>query len=161
MVRRIFFTAFFSIFILSSCADSTPEHSQTTPSAENAEQAHQARVEQGMAAYQQAKFKQTYDLLHPLAEEGNIQSQVVLGEMYKRGNGVSRSLESSFQWYLRAAEQQHAEAQYQVANMYAHGMGVPQDLALASIWSQRAQANGFGQQAVAEEEINSPPKENL
>ena len=159
MVGRTVFTAilFSSITILSSCTDSSLEGSRVAPSAEKAAQ---ALVEEGMAAYQQSNYKQAYDLLSPLAEEGDIKSQVVLGGMYRRGNGVARSLEDSFRWYLRAAEQEHAESQYQVADMYAHGTGVPQDLVQASVWSQRAQANGFGEPAVAEEESNSQPEES-
>ena len=113
-----------------------------------------------MAAYRQSKFKEAYDVLRPPAEKGDINSQALLGEMYMRGNGVSRSMEDSFTWYLRAAEQGSAESQYQVATMYAHGLGVQQDLVQASIWSQRAQNNGFGKNTAAEGKNNIQSKEN-
>ncbi|MES9905411.1 MAG: tetratricopeptide repeat protein [Sedimenticola sp.] len=142
---------------LLSCTDSTSERVQI----DNTKALHQARVEEGLAAYQQSKYTQTYKLLQPLAQEGDIRSQALLGEMYSKGNGVSRSPEESFKWYSRAAQQGHAEAQYQLASMYAHGMGVAQDLAQASIWSLRAEASGFGQTAAAEEGTDKPAKENL
>ena len=140
-----------SCFALLSCTDSPSGNAKNNSPEEKAQQLQKAQLEKGMGAYQQSKYKEAYKIIHPIAEKGDVDSQAILGEMHMRGNGVSRSAEESFKWYLRAAEQGLAESQYLVANMYAHGMGVQQDLAQASVWSQRAQTSGFGKDAAGEE----------
>ncbi|MES9900811.1 MAG: tetratricopeptide repeat protein [Sedimenticola sp.] len=133
----------FSCFTTLACTDSQPESVTSIPTAIKVEQLEKANVIKGLASYQQSKYKEAHGILHPLAVRDEVSSQSVLGEMYMMGNGVSRSAEESFKWYLSAAEQEHAQSQYQVASMYAHGTGVPQNLAQAFVWSQARPSQRF------------------
>ena len=81
-----------------------------------------------------------FQLLIQAAEEGHAPSQFKLGEMYRRGKGVSTQDNAiAFQWYCKAANQNHARAQYRLGIMYEHGVGVPtQDDATAVQWYRKA-----------------------
>ena len=48
--------------------------------------------------------------LRPFAEKGDAEAQFVMANIYARGQGVSRNMELSRQWVLKAAKQWHPEA---------------------------------------------------
>ena len=72
------------------------------------------------------------------AEQGDINAQVSLGQMYLVGRGGPRSDIKAAHWYLKAAEQGHTEAQVIIGLLYEEGQGVPQDYLEASGWYQKA-----------------------
>lgn len=58
---------------------------------------------------------------------------------------LKKNWETSFQWYLKAANNHNIEAQYQVALRYQKGAGVLQSFERALSWLQKAADNGVCQ----------------
>ena len=52
--------------------------------------------------------------LQKLANAGDIQALLDLGDAYSQGIGVTQDYELAFDCYLKAAEQGHADAQYEM-----------------------------------------------
>ena len=50
--------------------------------------------------------------LLPLANDGDARSQVMIGIMYKDGEGVPQDYKQAISWYIKAAEQDDVVAQY-------------------------------------------------
>jgi TPR repeat protein len=77
------------------------------------------------------------------AAEGNSAAQLMLGNMYGNGTGVSKDYNEAHVWYTKAAELGLSEAQYNLGQMYRKGLGVSQDDKKAAEWYRRAadQAN--------------------
>ncbi len=70
----------------------------------------------------------------PLAEEGDLDAQLYLGEIYLRGKGVDRDFKKALEWLAKAAQAGHPEAQGVLGGLYAVGLGVPQDFGVAYFW---------------------------
>src|SRR5512134_1902679 len=68
--------------------------------------------EDAVKAYERGEYKTAYQLLKPLAEQGNSNAQVMLGFMYDQGRGVPRDYAEMEKWYRRAAKQGNIGAQY-------------------------------------------------
>ncbi len=86
------------------------------------------------------------------AEIGNGDAQLVLGEMYYGGQGVSKDDAEAVKWWQKAAEQGHAKAQYNLGEIYRSGNPygdqpinsvVITDNAKAAVWYQKAAARGL------------------
>ncbi|HIJ43845.1 MAG TPA: hypothetical protein HPP75_07700 [Rhodospirillaceae bacterium] len=78
------------------------------------------------------------DDLRPLAEKGDTKAQVLLGDLFLKGQGVPHNYSMAWQWYQRAALAGNAQAQFKLANMYRKGLGVPYYLSKAVEWYGRA-----------------------
>ena len=77
------------------------------------------------------------------AEQGNANSQFILGFMYESGHGgVAQDYAAAMSWYRKAAEQGHPGAQYNLCIMYAKGRGVAQYYAAAMSWCRKAAEQG-------------------
>ena len=77
----------------------------------------------GWDAYERQDYKTAYKLWLPLAEQGDADAQVLLGEMYDKGQGVPQDYKESIKWYRLSAEQGDAIAQYNLGVMYGKGHG--------------------------------------
>jgi TPR repeat protein len=97
--------------------------------------------EEGRKAYLDRNYKEAFDILEPLAKDGNSEAQKMLGIMYDYGHGVSSNSEKALYWYLLSAEQGHPAVQYQVGAKYFRGDGVKQNYKEAARWWEMA-ANG-------------------
>ncbi|KAF9922884.1 hypothetical protein FBU30_006981 [Linnemannia zychae] len=81
--------------------------------------------------------------LFALANKGNTQAQVSLGDMYKDGEqGFQKDCQIAIEWYLKAAKQGYAEAQRRVGHMYSKGSGIQQDYKKAMLWNFKAAHQG-------------------
>jgi hypothetical protein len=74
------------------------------------------------------------------AENGDIEAQYTLGEIYldgleSGGAQLQQDYAKALKWCRRAAENNHATAQYQLATMYKEGKGVQTDLQEAYAWA--------------------------
>ena len=76
------------------------------------------------------------------AEQGNVYAQYNLGQMYRRGQGVSQNYKTALKWYRLAAEQGHAYAQTNLGVMYGIGKGVIKDWVYAHMWLNIAASSG-------------------
>jgi len=90
-------------------------------------------------AYANSKAVKLY---RPLAEQGDVKAQTVLGSMYETGLGVPQDYTEAVKWYLLAAKQGDAKAQYKLGSMYDIGLGVPQDYKEALNWWRLAAEQG-------------------
>ena len=91
-------------------------------------------LEDGAEALARGDFATALRLLRPLAENGNPDAQINLGNMYFDGNGVPQDNAESVKWYLLAADQGSADAQIALGFLYEYGEAVPQDYVQAHKW---------------------------
>ena len=85
------------------------------------------------AAAQTLKGKAAQAL--PLAEAGDVVSQLALGVYYDVGaEGAPKDYAEALKWYRAAAEQGSPQAQGKLGRMYADGRGAPQNHAEAYVW---------------------------
>jgi len=101
-----------------------------------------SNFEDALQAYDSGDFKKAHKLWLLEAEQGDVASQVKLGNMYNLGNGVPQDDKESFRWYRLAAEQGNAQAQSKLGLMYNLGNGVPQDYKESVKWFRLAAARG-------------------
>ena len=98
--------------------------------------------QKGYDAYQAGEYATALKEFRPLAEQGNALLQTVVGDMYRKGKGVTQDYAEATKWYHLAAEQGKAQAQYNLGFSYATGLGVLQDNIIAHMWWNLAAANG-------------------
>jgi TPR repeat protein len=70
--------------------------------------------------------------LTALAEQGNVNAQLQLGELYQQGKRVKQDSLLAYQWFAKAAAANNAEAQMQQGWMDQYGKGVPVNLERAA-----------------------------
>jgi TPR repeat protein len=100
------------------------------------------RFNKGLDAHNRGDYETALFELQPLADQGNVDAQNILGIMYFEGQGVPQDYAEALQWRRLAAEQRNAHAQYNLGFMYNKGQGVPQDYAEALEWYRLAAAQG-------------------
>ena len=89
--------------------------------------------------------------LKPLADRGNAQAMVKLGDLYLAGQGVERSDELALRMYRGASDRGSGEAHQRLGDMYSKGRGVPQNNFHAYAYYLAAtQAGNTGAKADAE-----------
>ena len=69
------------------------------------------------------------------ANQGFVDAQKTLGQLYEEGDGVTADKTVASEWYRKAAEQGNATSQLALASMYAKGVGVPQNYQAAYMWA--------------------------
>ena len=96
----------------------------------------------GVQALATGDYATALEEFTPLAKEGNVKSQFLLGEMYASGWGVGKNFVEAVKWYRLAAEAGDPEAQSSLGVMYEKGRGVPQDFVFAHMWYNISAAQG-------------------
>ncbi|HEY5715449.1 MAG TPA: tetratricopeptide repeat protein [Psychromonas sp.] len=76
------------------------------------------------------------------AEQGEVDAQYQLGEMYYSGTGVAQDYKAAAKWYQKAAQQGNTKAQFQLGEMYYSGTGVTQNYEAAAKWYREAALQG-------------------
>lgn len=76
--------------------------------------------------------------LRVLAEKGNIDAQLDLGNLYGDAESDHQDFKEGFKWFLMAAEQGHAEAQQIIGDAYRRGCGVDEDPQKSFMWFEKA-----------------------
>ena len=100
--------------------------------------------EDALVAFSIQDYQTAARLYRELAEQGDVEAQYSLGNMYYRGMGVPENYAEAAKWYRKAAEQGMAQAQSSLGSMYASGEGVPQDFVQAYKWLILALAQDNG-----------------
>jgi len=100
-----------------------------------------ADVHKGLEAYKKRDFITTM-LELDFPEQGDPEAQMILGIMYRNGQGVQRNIKTALKWYKLAAEQGHAIAQSTLGGFYRNGKVVAQDYKMALKWFTRAAKQG-------------------
>jgi TPR repeat protein len=76
------------------------------------------------------------------AELGSASAQVLLGDMYRNGEGFDKDPETAVAWYRKAAIQGYGVAQSKLGYVYEHGIGVTRNAREAARWYQLAAEDG-------------------
>ena len=82
--------------------------------------------QQAIDAYNRGDYQTAVQIIRPLAEGGDAQSQHDLGWMHFSGLGVSQNDTKAATWYRLSAEQGFAKGQSSLGYMYEFGRGVVQ-----------------------------------
>ena len=98
--------------------------------------------QQSMQAYIRGDFSKSLQLLHKLAEQGNIKAQGRLGLMYERGIGIQQDYDKAREWYNRAIKRNSGFALARRGFMYERGLGELQDYTRAVSYYHRAIEQG-------------------
>ena len=93
-------------------------------------------------AYAEGHFAEAIKLYTSLAEQGNVEAQLILGSMYDIGRVVPQDYTEALKWYLLAAKQGDVRAQSKLGSMYDIGLGVRQDSIEAVKWWRLAAEKG-------------------
>jgi uncharacterized protein len=91
-------------------------------------------LEDGIAAYNRGDYAEAVELFQLAAARNEAAAQFDLGQMYRKGLGVTQDHAEAVGWYRLAAAQGHIAAQYNLGLMYLEGLGVTQDQIRAYIW---------------------------
>jgi len=102
-----------------------------------------ANLQKGLDAAKRGDFTTALKEWKPLAEKGNINAQFNLGEMYRRGDGVSLDYQTAIKWHKLAAEQGYAPSQFNLGEMYRRGGGLPLDYKTGLKWHKLAAEQNF------------------
>lgn len=89
-------------------------------------------------AYRRGDFAHTIKLLKPQAESGVIEAQIMLGQMYLKGEGVAADPKRAVAWIRKAAEEGSAVAEFELGVFCSTGIGGPPDNQTAAAWYRRA-----------------------
>ncbi len=101
-----------------------------------------AAYDAGIVAYDRKEYITAYECFSKLANEGHAISQLYVGVMYKKGQGVTKDYKKSFSWMNKAAKQGLLQAQYNLAVMYENGDGTQQSQAEAVHWYRKSAEQG-------------------
>ena len=104
--------------------------------------AHAEPFRDGVVAYQQKNYSLALQTWLPLAEDGNVLAQTLIGSMYAYGEGIEQNDQEAFKWLSRAANANSAQAQYNLAILYEKGLGVTANNDLAKKWFKAAANQG-------------------
>lgn len=88
------------------------------------------------------------------AKEGDLESFYALGEIYRKGTGVTKSVTEALPFYHYAASQGYAPAQYMLGVLYANGEGVSRDVAKGHAWLSLAAEQHFVNAQTALEQLS-------
>ena len=101
-----------------------------------------AWVASGVAAQERGDILHALQEWLPLAEQGDAPAQLKVGNLYARGEGVSKDYFEAMKWYRQAAKQDLPEAQFELGKYYDKGRGVPPDEVEALRWYRLAAERG-------------------
>ncbi|MFH1725002.1 MAG: RDD family protein [Elusimicrobiota bacterium] len=97
---------------------------------------------QAAAAYKSEQHERALELALPAAEDGDAESQNLVGMLYEHGKGVEQDQRQAMSWFRKAAAQGQPHAQRNLGLMHAMGKGVPQDAGKAAEWYRKAAEGG-------------------
>jgi len=95
-----------------------------------------------LKAYNSGDFATALRIYRPLADNGQVLAEYIIGLMYANGQGVPENYGEAVKWLQKAAEQGEAKAQFSVGVIYFKGLGMPKNPAEASKWYRRAADQG-------------------
>ncbi len=77
------------------------------------------------------------------AKQNDLSAYFALGEIYRKGLGVSSDMSQAIEYYTYAATQNYPAAQYMLGIIYANGEDVPKDSYKAYAWLKIAADQNF------------------
>ncbi|MGY6216395.1 tetratricopeptide repeat protein [Methylolobus aquaticus] len=101
-----------------------------------------ADLDAGLDAVRRKDYEAAFAEFRPLAEQGEADAQVNLGNLFMRGWGVKQDYATAFDWYQKAANQNHPIAQGKLGMLHYYGLGTVQDSEAAAKWFRLAADHG-------------------
>ena len=101
-----------------------------------------ADLDAGLDAVRRKDYEAAFAEFRPLAEQGEADAQVNLGNLFMRGWGVKQDYATAFDWYQKAANQNHPIAQGKLGMLHYYGLGTVQDSEAAAKWFRLAADRG-------------------
>ena len=80
------------------------------------------QIRLGKAAYYQGHFKIAFSLLVNANVDKDADAQFMIGQMYAKGNGVTKDQNAADEWFWKAAQQGHADAAREAEKSLNHKM---------------------------------------
>ena len=93
-------------------------------------------------AYDAGHYDAAVQKLRPLADEGDMQAQFLLGQMHESGQGVPIDYAKAADDYRKAAELDYAPAEDRLGQLYRRGWGVRRDYGQAVHWFEASARAG-------------------
>jgi len=103
-------------------------------------------LESGIAAFETKNFAHAFKLLHPLAEEDNLDAMYRMAIMLQNGLGCISSdenIKKAFNYMTKSAEKNFALAQHALGFMYLEGECVEEDINKSIEWFTKAANQGL------------------
>ena len=91
----------------------------TAPPAAAPQSAPGGSAQDGWDAFGRGDYAGALAIWQPLAEQGDVTTQLLVGSIYDFGQGVPQDDAEAVKWYERAAMQGSAKGQYQAGAVYA------------------------------------------
>jgi TPR repeat protein len=92
------------------------------------------QLEHAVQAYHANQYQKAYELMLPLAQQGESEAQFYLGGMLVDGLGIKADTSQGVYWLEQAVGNQHALAAQTLGNMYLSGHGVAMDAEKAAYY---------------------------
>lgn len=77
-------------------------------------------------------------LLEEAANQGDVESMYLLGEIYYKGFDKFYNPKEAMKWYLKASKSNHGKSEYRIARMYDNGEGVKSSTGDFIKWLKKA-----------------------
>ena len=115
-----------------------------------------APIDDAGEAYNKSVYVQAIRLFRPLAEQGNSDAQAMLGMMYLKGEGTTRSYPDAMKWLLLASSQGNTSALNNLGAMHFNGDGVTRNYPEAARLFRQSAAKGdkYGQTSLGSMYLN-------
>ncbi len=113
-----------------------------------------ADYESGIAAYEAENYDEAFQILKPLADNGDSEAQYQIAEMYKYGEGTAESIDEAIVWYKKSAEQLNSSALFDLGWMHKAGRLVATDLPYAYMWFSLGLPDDDGSFATLIDDLN-------
>ena len=88
---------------------------------DKAQMTDQQKMDLAQKLAEKQDWKAVFEIMYPLALEGNLQAQSNLGMLYNLGRGVDENKELAYWWFSEAAERGSIKAINNLAVMYFNG----------------------------------------
>jgi hypothetical protein len=94
------------------------------------------QMQDALDAIKREDFSRAYQLMRPLAENGDVHAQTGIGLMLYDGRGVEQNKAEAAKWFAKAADRNDVQAQAMLSQMYFLGEGgLPQSAVEAYKWA--------------------------
>lgn len=100
-------------------------------------------ISEDLATIKQLSAFANIDAIEKKAEQGDSESQAILGALYAKGEVVLQNDQMAVKWLSKAANQGHAPAQFNLGLLYGRGQGLPHDDVNAYSWFNLSATQGF------------------
>jgi hypothetical protein len=88
--------------------------------------------------YNDASMNSALEVWLPAAEQGDVEAQTTVGEIYERGLGGTPDYKVAAHWYELAAKAGNSRAQFNLGSLYQQGLGVEANRVTALSWYRKA-----------------------